>query len=85
MKLLILLTLALVSVGVSTPVDNRPWNLFVVHYITEDGDRKFQQYEVRNMGEALARFSSENPTDMVTCVASRYYNYCEEQNWQFRR
>jgi hypothetical protein len=84
MKLFLLLILALVSVGSSTPVD-RPWNLYVVHYITEDGERKFQQYEVRDMREALTRFSADNPFDMVTCVASRYYNYCEEQNWQFRR
>jgi hypothetical protein len=78
MTILLLLTLL-----VTPPPPDRPWILYSVHSVTlEKGERRSRDYNVRTVEQALKAFDGETRgTEMITCIASRYYNYCETQVW----
>jgi hypothetical protein len=75
-----MITLLLLTMLTFTP--NRPWNQYSIHFITGEGERKFRQYDARDIPGALKRFEMDSKEpEIVTCIASRYYNYCEEQQY----
>jgi hypothetical protein len=77
-----MITLLLLTMLTFSPAPARPWSQFSIHFITEDGSRKFRQYDARDIPGAMKRFEMDSTEpEIITCIASRYYNYCEEQQW----
>ncbi len=61
---------------------DRPWIQWHVHYIDGKGTRRVDVLDVRTPGEAIKKFTAgHGPDEMITCMASAYYNYCIEREW----
>ena len=64
-------------------LSDRPWLAWTVYYRDVDGRRQSELIIVPTVTEAIKQWNAEHADkpDMLTCVASAYYNVCAERVW----
>lgn len=61
---------------------SRPWIQWHVYYIDTKGMRRIAVYDVRTPNDAIKKFAGDHgPDEMITCMASAYFNLCIEREW----